>query len=236
MEPRERIIVALDVDKYEEAEKLVIALADVVDVFKVGMAPYQGYGEKILTKLQDMNKKVFLDLKFHDIPNTVYNVTKIALEKNVFMMNYHCAGGSKMLKEASRAASEKEGTKPILLGVTILTSMDEKQFEEVGYLGQIEDKVIAFAKMASLSGMNGVVASPKEAKKIKEILGKEFIVVTPGIRPLWSVKGDQKRVLTPADAVREGSDYLVIGRPIIKADNPKEAAQRIIDEIASLSS
>jgi len=231
MKSRERIIVALDVETYDEAEKLVEELKDIVDIFKVGMATYQGYGEKILTKLSDMNKKIFLDLKFHDIPNTIYNVTKIALEKKIFMMNYHCSGGRKMLEEAKRAVREKDGEKPILLGVTILTSMDQKQFEEVGYSGTIEEKVIDFAKMASVSGMDGVVASPKEAKKIKEILGKDFIVVTPGIRPVWSVKGDQKRVLTPVDAVREGADYLVIGRPIFKADNPKEAAQRIIDEL-----
>ena len=231
MEPKERIIVALDVETYLEAEKLVEELADVVDIFKVGMATYQGYGEKILAKLENMNKKVFLDLKFHDIPNTVYNVTKIALEKNIFMMNYHCSGGSKMLEEAVRAIKEKEGAKPILLGVTILTSMDQEQFNEVGYSGSIEEKVINFAKMAASKGMNGVVASAKEAKKIKETLGKHFVVVTPGIRPTWSVKGDQKRVLTPSEAVRQGADYLVIGRPIIKAEKPKEAAQRIIDEL-----
>lgn len=233
MKARERLIVALDTQSFEEASDLIEMLSPEVDIFKVGIAPFTGFGEKLLEKIGEKNKKVFLDLKVHDIPNTVKNAAKLAAEKNVFMMNFHCIGGEEMLASAAEGAKEGSGKNkgPILLGVTILTSMTEKAMKAIGLAGTVEDKVLEFAKSAKRAGLGGVVASAKEAKAIRAEIGEDFVIVTPGVRPEWAAKGDQKRVLTPKQALREGADYIVVGRPIIKADDPLEAAKRIIDEM-----
>lgn len=230
MEAKERLIVALDVDTKEEAFRLIDALSPEVDVFKVGIAPFTDFGESLIDKLQQKGKKIFLDLKFHDIPNTVANATKAAARKNVFMLNFHCLGGKKMMEAAKKAAESSEKA-PMLLGVTILTSTDEEEMKEIGLSGAVQEKVLHLAEMCKAAGFDGVVASAKEAKNIKEKLGKDFKVVTPGIRPEWAAAGDQKRVLTPSRALSEGADYIVVGRPIIHADNPLRAAQRIIEEM-----
>lgn len=236
MKAKERLIVALDVDSYDKAVDLIEGLDRYVDVFKVGIAPFTDYGQKILGFLEEKGKKVFLDLKFHDIPNTVRNAAKVACKKNVFMMNFHCIGGSAMLKAASLAVKEiQKDKKPILLGVTVLTSMTQEDLTNIGISEEVEAKVLAFAEMAKASGMDGVVASAKEAKRIKEKVGKDFIVVTPGVRPDWAAKGDQKRVLTPKAALEEGADYLVVGRPIIQAEDPQAAARKIIEEIETVN-
>ena len=234
MEAKDRLIVALDVDTFEEAEGLIEKLSSEVDIFKVGIAPFTAFGEKLLNKLREKKKKCFLDLKVHDIPNTVRNAAKRAAEKNIFMMNFHCIGGGKMLEAAVEGvAGSGVKKKPILLGVTVLTSMTEEDLITMGIESKIEEKVIEFAGAARKAGLNGVVASAKEAKKIRERFGKDFVIVTPGIRPEWAEKGDQKRVLTPSEAISEGADYLVVGRPIIQADDPLNAAKRIIKEIKS---
>ncbi|MCK5451112.1 MAG: orotidine-5'-phosphate decarboxylase [Candidatus Omnitrophica bacterium] len=234
MEAKDRLIVALDVDIFEEAEGLIEKLSSEVDIFKVGIAPFTAFGEKLLNKLREKKKKCFLDLKVHDIPNTVRNAAKRAAEKNIFMINFHCIGGGKMLEAAVEGvAGSGVKKKPILLGVTVLTSMTEEDLIMMGIESKIEEKVIEFAGAARKAGLNGVVASAKEAKKIRERFGKDFVIVTPGIRPEWAEKGDQKRVLTPSEAISEGADYLVVGRPIIQADDPLNAAKRIIKEIKS---
>jgi orotidine-5'-phosphate decarboxylase len=231
MEPKQRLIVALDVDKYEKAEKLVDILADEVDIFKVGIATFVDFGEKIIKKIQDKGKKTFLDLKFHDIPNTVRQVAKAAAKKKVFMMNFHCMGGKKMLEEAVKGAREAQEGKVLLLGVTVLTSMREEDLMQLGIKGSVENKVLELARLAKEAGLDGVVASSEEARRIKEEIGSDFTVVAPGIRPIWAASGDQKRVMTPEQAVRNGADYIVVGRPIVEADDPRDAARKIIDEI-----
>ncbi len=235
MEARERLIVALDVDAQEEAFALVDELSSVVDIFKVGIAPFTGYGSALVEKINKKGKKVFLDLKFHDIPNTVKNAARVSAMQGVFMTNFHCLGGRRMLEAAVEGAKEgsaKAGENPpILLGVTVLTSMDEREMKGIGLSGRLEEKVIEFAKMAADSGLDGVVASAREAAGIKEKIGKDFVVVTPGVRPVWAAAGDQKRIVTPRKAVQNGADYVVVGRPIIKADDPAEAAKRIIEEM-----
>ncbi|MGB2630363.1 MAG: orotidine-5'-phosphate decarboxylase [Candidatus Omnitrophota bacterium] len=237
MEAKDRLIVALDVDSTPEAEKLIEVLSPEADIFKVGIAPFTGYGEKILGKLREKGKKVFLDLKFHDIPNTVRNAARIAAKHGVFMMNFHCLGGKSMLEAARKGAEEGSASsgheKPLLLGVTILTSMTEADLQALGMAGGIEEKVMELAALAKNCGLNGVVASAKETRLIKSSLGKGFLVVTPGVRPTWAAAGDQKRVLTPKQAVAEGADYIVVGRPIIHADDPAEAARKIVEEIGS---
>lgn len=240
MHIKNRLIVALDVETYDEASDLVDLLSPEVEVFKIGMAPFTGFGDAIIEKIHSLGKKVFLDLKFHDIPNTVKNVSGIAVLKKVFMMNFHCLGGGKMLRFAAEGVAEtaeKNKIKaPILLGVTVLTSMGQEDLEEIGIRGTVENKVEDFVELAKKNGMNGVVASAKEIKRIKEIAGKDFVVVTPGIRPAWAVSGDQKRIVTPAQAIKDGADYIVVGRPIIKAEDPLDAAKRIIEEMGGRDS
>ncbi len=228
-----KLIVSLDVDNLSQAIELIDILAPKVEIFKVGVAPFTNFGEQLLAKLQSVGKEVFLDLKFHDIPNTVKNAAKVCAQKNVFMMNVHCLGGSKMLEAAVAGVHEASAKRTLLIGVTILTSMEEADMQDVGLKTPVQERVLALAKLAKSAGLDGVVASAKEAKLIKEQVGQDFIVVTPGIRPAWDVSGkeDQKRVLTPSEAIKQGADYLVIGRPIIKARDPLLAATKIIDEI-----
>jgi len=234
MTAKERLIVALDVDSAERAEELIDMLSPEVDVFKVGIAPFTDFGERILEKIDAAGKKVFLDLKFHDIPNTVRNAAEAAAKKGVFMMNFHCLGGEKMLLAAAEGA-EKAGKRKdtLLIGVTVLTSMGTEDLRPVGIEGDVAERVISLAKLARNAGLDGVVASGQEARGIKEKIGKDFVVVTPGVRPLWAAAGDQKRVLTPAAAIGEGADYIVVGRPIIQAEDPARAARRIMEEIGT---
>ncbi len=233
MSVRKKIIVALDVVTYEEAARLVDVLSEVVDIFKVGIAPFTSYGERIMEKISSHGKKIFLDLKVHDIPNTVRSAAKNAAEKEVFMMNFHCMGGYDMLKaarEGADSAKTSSGRKPILLGVTVLTSMDEASFRKIGFTGDVEEKVLEFAELAKEAGLDGVVSSAREVKKIKEVFGKEFLTVTPGIRPGGVSRGDQKRTMTPREAFDSGSDYIVVGRPVIEAADPVRAVMDIAEE------
>ncbi len=232
MAAKEKLIVALDAESPGQALKLIDILSDEVEIFKVGIAPFTGFGQKVLEKLHSAGKKVFLDLKFHDIPNTVAGAARAAAEKGVFMMNFHCLGGRSMLEAAAKGAREaKSGGKPILLGVTILTSMNNEDMRSIGIAGDLQEKVIELARLAADSGLDGVVASAKEARAIKEKIGKDFLVVTPGVRPEWAARGDQKRILTPKQAMSEGADYIVVGRPIIQAEDPAAAAKKIIEEM-----
>ena len=234
MKAKERLIVALDVENSDRAFELIDILSGEIEIFKVGIAPFTGFGKEVLDKLRSAGKKVFLDLKFHDIPNTVAGAARAAAEKDVFMMNFHCLGGRDMLEAAARSVKEtKLEERPILLGVTILTSMGDEDMRSLGFAGDLREKVIELARLAADSGLDGVVASAKETRAIKGKMGEKFLVVTPGIRPEWAVQGDQKRVLTPKQAIAGGADYIVVGRPIIGADDPAAAARRIIEEMGS---
>ncbi len=235
------LIVALDVETFEEARVLIDALADSVDIFKVGSQLFTAYGPFVTRYLQSRGKKVFLDLKFHDIPNTVASAVKSAVTLSIapvedpnfaplFMLTIHTQGGREMMEAAVKAAKEKSAalnvTRPLIVGVTVLTS----QTADVN----TPKLVLERALLARESGLDGVVASVEEAVMIRQHLGKDFIIVTPGIRPAGADVGDQKRIATPAAAVKSGSSFLVVGRPIVADKNPRQAAIKICEEIRSI--
>ncbi len=226
----ERLIVALDVRSLDEAKALVDKLIPAVKIFKVGLGLFTLCGPAAVKMVKDKGGKVFLDLKFHDIPNTAASAVIAASDLGVFMLNVHALGGSEMMKKAAEAVKGKTD-KPKILGVTILTSMDQRAIGEVGIKRDVEEEVLDLAKMAKDAGLDGVVASPLETSAIRERSGKDFIVVTPGVRPEWAAKGDQKRIATPAGAIRAGADYIVVGRPVIEAGDQAEAARKIIEEM-----
>ncbi len=229
------LIVALDFSSSEEALKLVDVLGEDVTHYKVGLELFSRAGIEMVEALSKRKKKVFLDLKFLDIPNTVISAAKVAIEAGVWMYNVHALGGREFLlkvAEHNREYSEKLGKKPpLLIAVTVLTSMSEEDLRSIGIERSVEEQVSRLSFLAKECGLNGVVCSAKEVKKIKENLGKEFLTVTPGIRPAWASKNDQKRVVTPHDAAELGADYIVVGRPITRAENPKDAARAILKEL-----
>lgn len=230
----DRLIVALDVPDARGAEKLMDRLSGTVKVFKVGKELFTAEGPAIVRAVQSRGYKVFLDLKYHDIPNTVAGACEAAAKLGVYMMNVHASGGSAMMSKAAEALRKVSGNgpKPILLGVTVLTSLSDADLKEIGYSGSARSQVEHLADLARRSGLDGVVASPLEIQAVRQKCGKDFVIVTPGVRPTWADAGDQKRVLTPAEAIQAGADYIVIGRPITQADDPSEAARRILREIA----
>jgi len=221
---KDKIIVALDVS-FSDAVKIIEDVGDKVGYFKVNSLFVENPG--IVKVIKDNGGKVFLDLKFHDIPNTVANHCSVV--KNVDMLTIHTSGGLEMMKKAVEAFDSE---RPLLLGVTVLTSIDQERLNnELKVNGLVENQVVHLAKLAKKAGLDGVIASAKETKLIKQVCGGDFLVVTPGIRPAWSVKDDQKRVLTPKEAIDNGSDYLVIGRAITGQSDRKEAVRRILDEL-----
>ncbi|WP_424244481.1 orotidine-5'-phosphate decarboxylase [Elusimicrobium posterum] len=234
MKPHEKIIVALDVETEAQAIALVKKLKGKVGVFKVGKELFTAVGPSIIKKIHKLGGKVFLDLKFHDIPNTVAGAVAQACKLGVYMMTLHTSGGMEMMQAAAKAAKEnsKKGKEPIILGVTVLTSLDDAALKKIGFKLDAEKQVIHLAKMAKAAGLGGIVSSPKELKKLRKVLGKDMVLVTPGIRPAWSVTGDQKRIMTPKDALKAGCDYMVIGRPITKHKQPAKAAELIAQEMA----
>ena len=225
-----RIIVALDFPRESDALTLVERLDPSRCRLKVGKEMFTRSGPQFVEKLVAKGYDVFLDLKFHDIPNTVAGACRSAAELGVWMVNVHALGGKRMM-EAAREALEKSVSRPLLIGVTILTSMGDDDIAQVGLSGSPADNVKRLAMLAQESGLDGVVCSPKEVAMLREVIRADFRLVTPGIRPAWSDKGDQTRITTPADAVRLGSDYLVIGRPITAADEPLKALAMIEDEL-----
>jgi len=235
MTNRERLIVALDVDTKEKALALVGKLKKDVRIFKIGSELFTSCGPEIVQGVKKMGCEAFLDLKFHDIPNTVASSAASAVRLGVFMFNVHASGGGDMMKKAAQAASE-EAKKlkipaPKVIAVTVLTSMDENNLKKVGVGDNMEAQVLRLAKLAKESGLDGVVASPAEIKPIRAALGKDFIIVTPGVRPSWAAANDQKRFATPKVAINGGADYIVVGRPIIEASDPAEAAKKVLKEI-----
>jgi orotidine-5'-phosphate decarboxylase len=229
-----RIIVALDVGSREEALPLIKQLEG-VEIFKVGLKLFTSEGPSLIKEVKILRKKIFLDLKLHDIPNTVAEAVKVAVKHGAHMLTLHSSGGREMMEKAVEAAekeAEKEGTdKPLLLAVTILTSLKDDELREIGMTADTFKQVLRLAKLAQEAGADGVVCSPQEIEIIRKEIGKDLLVVVPGIRPSWAVAHDQKRIMTPSLAIQKGADYLVIGRPIIAAPSPQEAFLKILDEL-----
>ena len=229
-----RIIVALDVGSREEALPLIRQLEG-VEIFKVGLKLFTAEGPSLLREVKILRKKIFLDLKLHDIPNTVAEAVKAAVKHGAHMLTIHSSGGREMMEKAVEAAekeAEKEGTdRPLLLAVTILTSLKGDELQEIGMPADTSTQVLRLAKLAREAGVDGIVCSPQEIEIIRKEIGKDLLVVVPGIRPSWAVADDQKRIMTPSLAIQKGADYLVIGRPIIAAPSPQEAFIKILDEL-----
>lgn len=230
-----RIIVALDMNSFDKMKEMVNTLGDAISFYKVGMELYYSVGQKAVEFLKSKNKKVFLDLKLHDIPNTVGHSVYCLTKMGVDLLTIHTSGGRQMMEAAAKyakiAATELNIKPPKILGVTILTAIDEKNWEEIGGKFSIEKSVINLAQLAKESGLDGVVASPKEAKLIRESCGENFLIVTPGIRPKFAKTNDQKRITEPKDAIRDGASLLVIGRPITASKDPIHAVELINEEI-----
>jgi orotidine-5'-phosphate decarboxylase len=231
-EARKKIIFALDVNGIGEIDRFAGLLSEKVGMFKIGKELFTACGPEAVTTVQRHGGQVFLDLKYHDIPNTVARAMVEAARLGVQLANLHALGGFEMMETAASAVRREFGDdRPRLLAVTILTSSTAETLRRVGIDHPVEEMVVRLARLAREAGMDGVVASPREIGLIRQACGPDFLIVTPGVRPSFASLDDQKRVMTPADAVREGADYLVVGRPIAKADDPVLAAEMIVDEI-----
>ena len=226
------IIVALDFDDKDIANELVSKLDPKLCRLKVGKEMFTMFGPEWVKQLVAKGFDVFLDLKFHDIPNTVAKACAAAAKLGVWMINVHASGGASMMKAAREAIEPFGDKRPLITAVTILTSMDEQGYSDLGYQRTISEQVLHFAELAKRSGMDGVVCSALEAELLSQKLGKDFKLVTPGIRPEGSAVGDQSRVMTPAKAINAGASYLVIGRPITQASDPLERLCDISESIA----
>ncbi len=228
--PLSPLIVALDLDSIKQVEKLIKVLGKSVIAYKVGMKLYTRYGPEVLSLLKRARKQIFLDLKFHDIPNTVAEACREATRHGVDLMTVHASGGREMLQTAVKAtrlaAREFRKPLPLLLGVTVLTSMN--RLGEIGISTSVQAQVLKLARLAKGAGLGGVVCSPQEIKMLRKEFSKGFRIVTPGIRPVSSPRGDQKRVMTPAEAYAQGADALVVGRPIYQAVKPLQVVQQIL--------
>ena len=231
---KEKIVIALDVGTKREALTLAGALKE-ARVFKIGLELFTAEGPALLDEVVRMGKKPFLDLKYHDIPNTVAGAVRAAVRSGVTMLTIHTSGGKEMMAAAARAGGEESARtgrgRPFLLGVTVLTSLKDEELRQIGFANAVADQVLRLAVLAKESELDGVVCSPHEIETIKKECGGDFLVVTPGIRPAWAAAQDQKRIMTPAEAIRMGADYLVIGRPITGAPSPGEAFLRILAEL-----
>jgi orotidine-5'-phosphate decarboxylase len=231
--PKDRLIVALDFPSADEARRLVMTLGDVVSFYKVGLETFTAAGPDLVRELVGMGKSVFLDLKLHEIPNSVAGGARSAAALGASMVTVHASSGP----EALRAAAQVERDSPGLtvLAVTVLTSLSGADLQKMGVAATPEQQVLRLARLAKDAGVGGVVASPEEAAKLRAELGRKMAIVTPGIRPAGSDVGDQQRITTPEAAIRAGASHLVVGRPITRAANPKEAAEAILKEIESAS-
>ena len=230
-----RLIVALDFSNFDEAAECVDEIGDAVSYYKVGMELYHASGNTVIRYLKDRGKKVFLDLKFLDIPNTVSHAVSVLGSLGVDMLNVHASGGIKMMRESVKALHEQAAAlgkePPKLIAVTVLTSMDEEQFADLNIAKSIPEQVVNLALLAKRAGLDGVVASPNEASAIREACGSDFLIVTPGVRPEGASVDDQSRVATPAGAFKKGATHIVVGRPITKAKDRRAAAEAIVKEI-----
>ncbi|MFZ1217798.1 MAG: orotidine-5'-phosphate decarboxylase [Chthoniobacterales bacterium] len=228
MTNRDRLIVALDFPAPAKALALVSVLAGSVSIYKIGLQLYIAAGPAIVQAVAATGAKIFLDLKLHDIPNTVAKAVAAAGELGVQMLTLHLGGGSSMLK----AAVEAKPPHLSLLGVTVLTSATQETLTETGVDSEVSDQVVRLADLGRKSGIDGLITSPHEVRLLRERYGQEMTLITPGVRPAWAAADDQKRFTTPAEALKAGADYLVVGRPITAAEDPRAAADRVIEEMA----
>jgi len=233
---KDRLVVALDLDSDREALALVDELRDAVGMFKVGHQLFTAYGPDIVRRIIQKGARVFLDLKYHDIPNTVAKASAEAVKLGVTIFNVHALGGMDMMKAAAASAGETADThglqRPLVLAVTILTSMDDLSLRrDLKINRSLRREVAHLARLAQRAGMSGVVASPQEIKLLRKAVRGSLVILTPGVRPAWAAKDDQKRVMTPGEAVTCGADYIVIGRPLLKAADRQAAVENILREI-----
>jgi orotidine-5'-phosphate decarboxylase len=229
IDPRQRLIVALDVSTSAEARKIVAAVGDSALTYKVGMQLYTAEGPSIVRELVASGRRVFLDLKYHDIPNTVGAAVREAAQLGVSMLTVHASGAGKMLRAAVEAGKSAPGM--MILAVTVLTSMDENDLDKIGIHGSMTDEVLRLAALAIADGCHGVIASAREAPTLRAKLGHDFALVTPGVRPAGSGHGDQVRVVTPAEAIAAGASHIVVGRPITAAEDPGAQARAILEQM-----
>ena len=229
IDPRQRLIVALDVSTSAEARKIVAAVGDSALTYKVGMQLYTAEGPSIVRELVASGRRVFLDLKYHDIPNTVGAAVGEAAQLGVSMLTVHASGAGKMLRAAVEAGKSAPGM--MILAVTVLTSMDENDLDKIGIHGSMTDEVLRLAALAIADGCHGVIASAREAPTLRAKLGHDFALVTPGVRPAGSGHGDQVRVVTPAEAIAAGASHIVVGRPITAAEDPGAEARAILEQM-----
>ena len=231
-----KIIFAMDVKEFSDVQHWAELLSGHVGMFKVGKQLYTACGPAAVRMIQKCGGEVFLDLKYHDIPNTVAMAALEAANLGVQLCDLHALGGLEMMATTMEALDKNfsgSAARPRVLAITVLTSSNEETLRGIGINIPVPELVVKLAKLAQAAGVDGVVASPQEVELIRAACGKDFLVVTPGVRPSFAATNDQKRIMTPADAVKAGADYLVIGRPIAAAENPVQAAQAIVDEIVA---
>ena len=229
-DPREQLIVALDVSTAAAAERIVAAVGDCAQTFKVGVQLYTAEGPQLVRDLVASGRRVFLDLKYHDIPNTVAAAVHEAARLGVSMLTVHATGSDKMLRAAVDAASAVNSSL-LVVGVTVLTSLDDNDLASIGVQGTVLDEVVRLSKLALENGCGGIVASAHESSALRAALGEKFAIVTPGVRPAGSSHGDQARVVTPAQAIAAGASYVVVGRPITEAADPAAEARSILGQM-----
>jgi orotidine-5'-phosphate decarboxylase len=231
-----KIIIALDVKNREEARAVLESLPE-ARLFKVGLELYTAEGPAMIDLVKSFGKEVFLDLKLHDIPNTVAGAVKSAVRHGVAMLTLHTSGGREMMKRAVEAARETAAKEnkplPLILGVTVLTSLKDSDLQEIGFSSDARNQVLRLARLAVEAGIEGIVCSPQELEPLRAELGSRVRIITPGIRPAWAEAQDQKRIMTPGEAIKKGADFLVIGRPITQAPVPREAFSRVLEELQS---
>lgn len=232
IDPREKLIVALDVSTAAAAQRIVLAVGDSAFTYKVGMQLYTAAGPQVVRDLVASGRRVFLDLKYHDIPNTVAGAVQEASQLGVSMLTVHAAGSEKMLRAAVDSA-RANNPHLLVLGVTVLTSLDENDLEKIGVRGTVSDEVLRLAALTLANGCHGIVTSAREASRLHTELGDNFAIVTPGVRPAGTDHGDQARVVTPAEAIAAGATHIVVGRPITEASDPAAEARAILDQISS---
>jgi orotidine-5'-phosphate decarboxylase len=230
VDPRQRLIVALDVSSAAAAHQIVAAIGDSALSYKVGMQLYTAEGPQVVRELVASGRRVFLDLKYHDIPNTVGSAVREAAQLGVSMLTVHAAGGGRMLQAAVDAARGSVGL--MVLAVTVLTSMDDHDLEKIGLRGTVADNVVRLATIALANGCQGIIASAREASTLRSELGEDFAIVTPGVRPAGSSAYDQVRIVTPAEAIASGASHIVVGRPITAAADPAAEARAILGQIS----
>lgn len=232
MKPTDRIFTALDTTDVDHAVTLACDLVGHIGGAKIGKEFFTANGPEGVRRVSQVGMPVFIDLKWHDIPNTVAGAVRASLPLKPAIINVHAAGGPAMLRAAADAAAEAGHERPLVLAVTVLTSLDDEDLDAIGVDAGVTEQVVRLAQLAEQNGIDGVVCSAREIEALREACGADFKLLVPGIRPTWAATGDQKRIMTPRDAIDCGADYLVIGRPITGADSPVDAAKRIAEELA----